>query len=325
MTGSPLQGGARRRRPQRLALALGLLLAVAAVALGLLGGDDDPGSGAPGSGASPGGTRELRDPDPLLDTAPGIDLGGVDSFGLRFRKPPRAGLVFDLDSGEVLWRRNPVERQPVASLTKVMTALLVVARTQPGERVRVPAAALHYRGSGVGVLKRGRSVPLNGLLHGLLLPSGNDAAIALAVHVSGSEQRFVRLMNRRAGRLGLRCTRFVDPHGLSAGNRSCAADLASLSRVAMGKPRIARIVRRRTAVVPFPIKGGRLYVNSTNPLLRERYRGTIGLKTGYTRRAGRCLVAIVRRGARTLGVVLIGSPDTGRQARKLLGRAWASA
>jgi serine-type D-Ala-D-Ala carboxypeptidase (penicillin-binding protein 5/6) len=145
------------------------------------------------------------------------------------------------------------------------------------------------------------------------------------VHVAGSERRFVRLMNRRARRLGLRCTRFVDPHGLSARNRSCAADLASLSRVAMGEPRIARIVSRRTATVPFPIKGGRLYVNATNPLLRTRYRGTIGLKTGYTRRAGRCLLAVVRRGTRTLGVVLIHSPDTGRQARKLLERAWGVA
>jgi serine-type D-Ala-D-Ala carboxypeptidase (penicillin-binding protein 5/6) len=321
MTGSPLRGGARRRRPPRLALALALLLAVAAVALGLLEGDDDPGSDA----AAPADTPELRVPEQALSTAPGIDLGGVDSFALRFRKPPRAGLVFDVESGEVLWRRNPVERHPVASLTKVMTALVVAARTQPGERVRIPATALRYRGSGVGVLKRGRSVPLNGLLHGLLLPSGNDAAIALAVHVSGSERRFVRRMNTRARSMGLRCTRFVDPHGLSARNRSCAADLASLSRVAMSKPRIARIVRRRAAAVPFPIKGGRLYVNSTNPLLRTRYRGTIGLKTGYTRRAGRCLVAIVRRGARTLGVVLIGSPDTGRQAKRLLGRAWASA
>jgi D-alanyl-D-alanine carboxypeptidase (penicillin-binding protein 5/6) len=299
------------------------MLGLAALALGVLGGDGEPGSGASGLAGSPGGARDPQAAR-LLETAPGIDLGGVDAFALGFRKPPRAGLVFDLASGEVLWRRNPVERQPVASLTKVMTALVVVARTRAGERVRVPAIALRYRGSGLGVLKRGRSVPLNGLLHGLLLPSGNDAAIALAEHVAGSERRFVRLMNARARRLGLRCTRFADPHGLSAGNRSCAADLASLARVAMSKRRIARIVRRRSAVVPFPIKGGRLYVTATNPLLRKRYRGTIGLKTGYTRRAGRCLVAIVRRGPRTLGVVLLGSPDTGRQARRLLELAWAS-
>ena len=232
--------------------------------------------------------------------------------------------MFDLDTGEVLWRRRPLRRLPIASLTKIMTALVVVERTQPGERVRITRAALRYEGSGVGVLKRGRRVPLNGLMHGLLLPSGNDAAIALAVHVSGSERRFVRLMNRRARALGLQCTHFVSSHGLENGNRSCAADVAALSRLAMEKPRIAAVVRRRTASVPFPTRGGRLFVNSTNPLLTERYPGTIGLKTGYTRRAGRCLVAVVRRGLRTLAVVLIDSPDPARQARRLLTRAFAA-
>ena len=92
----------------------------------------------------------------------------------------------------------------------------------------------------------------------------------------------------------------------------------------MEKPRIAAVVRKRTASVPFPTRGGRLFVNSTNPLLTERYPGTIGLKTGYTRRAGRCLVAVVRRGRRTFGVVLIGSPNPARQARRLLARAPAA-
>jgi D-alanyl-D-alanine carboxypeptidase (penicillin-binding protein 5/6) len=320
MIDSPLQGGSKRRRGRaRLALLVAVVLAVAAGLLALAGGRADDARQPEAPAARPP-ADDLTESGPEA-TAPGIELGGVDSIAVAFRKQPRAGLVFDVDTGEVLWRREPVKRLPVASLTKIMTALVVVERTEPDERVRITRAALRYTGSGVGVLKRGRRVPINGLMHGLLLPSGNDAAIALAVHVAGSERRFVRLMNRRARALGLRCTRFVSSHGLENGNRSCAADLAALSRLAMEKPRIAAVVRKRSASVPFPIKGRRLYVNSTNPLLKARYPGTIGLKTGYTRRAGRCLAAVVRRGVRTLGVILIHSPNPLRQSRRLLARA----
>jgi D-alanyl-D-alanine carboxypeptidase len=125
-------------------------------------------------------------------------------------------------------------------------------------------------------------------------------------------------MTRRARELGLTCTRFVSSYGLHAGNVSCAADLAALTRFAMRKPRIARIVRRRRVSIPFPIKGKRLDLFNTNPLLRSRYPGTIGLKTGYTERAGHCLIAVVRRGGHTLGAVLLNSPDTGRQAKRMI-------
>ena len=210
----------------------------------------------------------------------------------------------------------------MASLTKIMTALVVVDETRRREKVRVTKAALRYSGSGVGVLPKGKKVPVDGLLAGLLLPSGNDAAIALADHVSGSERRFVQTMNRRARKLGLRCTRFASSHGLEPGNRSCAADLAAMSRMAMKEPRIRRLVRRKQVATRFPIKGGKLYVNSTNPLLRTGYRGTIGLKTGSTDKAGHCFVAIVRRGRRELGVVLLHSPNTGVQARQLFDAAF---
>ena len=200
----------------------------------------------------------------------------------------------------------------------MMTAQLVAERTGPRERVKITRAALAYSGSGVGRLPRGRRVPIEALLHGLMLPSGNDAAIALAVHVSGDERDFVTAMNRRARELGLGCTRFVSSHGLESGNRSCAADLAALARLNMDQFRIRRVVRKREAALRFPIRGGRLFLTSTNPLLRGNYPGAIGLKTGYTVRAGRCLVGVAERGGRRLGVVLLDSPDPGRQARKLL-------
>jgi D-alanyl-D-alanine carboxypeptidase len=250
-----------------------------------------------------------------------IALGGRDVLGVRFRRPPRAGVVFDVDTGRVLWQRHAHAHLPMASLTKIMTALLVVDRTSSRERAKVTRAALNYTGRGVG-LPKGRRAPVEGLLHGMLLVSGNDAAKVLAIHVGGTERRFVRMMNNRARTLGLRCTHFTSPHGLENGNRSCAADLAVMARLAMAERRIARIVRKPDAAVRFPTKGGRLFVYSTNPLLRpRRWPGTIGLKTGFTDDAGRCYVGIVRRHGHRLGVVLLHSPDPGRQAKKLLGTA----
>jgi serine-type D-Ala-D-Ala carboxypeptidase (penicillin-binding protein 5/6) len=271
--------------------------------------------------------REPSEPGPLVqgEPVPGIPLSGVDAFHVDMRRPPRAALVFDLDTGEVLWRRRPLRVLPVASLTKIMTALLVTERTRPNEPVRITRAALDYTGSGVGMLPRGKRVRLETLLNGVLLVSGNDAAIALAVHVSGSERRFVRLMNRTAREWGLDCTRFASSHGLERGNRSCARDLAVMTRMAMSRPRIRRIARRRQVAFRFPIKGGRLYLTGHNPLMRLGYRGAVGLKTGYTNEAGRCFVGVARRGGRRMGVVLLNSRDPSRHAPVLLDAAFKRA
>jgi D-alanyl-D-alanine carboxypeptidase len=167
-------------------------------------------------------------------------------------------------------------------------------------------------------------VRLEALLNGLLIVSGNDAAVALSEHIAGTEHRFVRLMNARARQLGLRCTHFVSPHGLEPGNRSCARDLAVLARLAMENRRIRRIVRRKRAVLPFPIKGGRLFLYGHNPLMREHYRGAIGLKTGFTNESGHCLVGIARRRGHTIGLVLLHSPNLAKQAPPLLNAGFRS-
>jgi serine-type D-Ala-D-Ala carboxypeptidase (penicillin-binding protein 5/6) len=251
--------------------------------------------------------------------------GAADRVHVAFKQPPRSGLLFDLDTGQVLWRRQPDRVLPIASLTKMMTALLVVEREPPAAKVRVTKEALAYKGSAVGVLPKGKRIKLETMLNGLLLPSGNDAAIALAQRVSGTVAAFVERMNERAGDLGLACTRFTSPDGFEdAGNHSCAIDLAEMARAVLDRPRLARIVARRRAVLPFPIKGGRIYLFNNNPLLRAGYPGTIGVKTGYTDAAGRCLVAAARRNGRRLGVVLLHSPDPGKQATQLLNRGFAA-
>ena len=228
----------------------------------------------------------------------------------------------NLDTGEVLWRRNPERTLPIASLTKMMTALVTVEELEPDDRAKITKDVLRYTGSGVGVLPRGKRVKVEPLLYGLLLPSGNDAARALAYRVAGSITGMVRRMNTKAAELGLRCTRFAGVEGLSPGNRSCPIDLVALARHVLRKRRIARIVRRRKAILPFPIKGGKLYLYNHNPLLRMRYRGTLGIKTGFTDEAGRCLVAAVRRHGQTLVAVVLNSKDPGKQARQLLDRGF---
>ena len=122
-----------------------------------------------------------------------------------------------------------------------------------------------------------------------------------------------------AAQLGMGCTRYSSPSGyFDAGNYSCAADLAVLAHVDLSQPRIARVTRTSTAALPFPIKGGKLYLSNNNPLLIYGYPGTTGLKTGWTAAAGRCLVATATRHGLRLGVVLLDSPDPATQARHLL-------
>jgi D-alanyl-D-alanine carboxypeptidase len=322
---SVLQGGRRRRRPgariARLLLVLVPLAIVAAVFFGFRHDKKDvvkepaPVSGQQVPGATPSPGTAAPDPEQAA-------LAGTDVFHLRFSAPPRAGIVFDVKTGQVLWRRNPLKRTQIASLTKIMTALLVVEQTKAKDEIRIPKDALDYTGSGVGLLPKGRHVTIEALLHGLLLPSGNDAAIALADGVAGSRAQFVQQMNDKAQLLGLRCTRFASPSGIDDRDRSCAADLAALTRIVIAKTRIARIVRKAHAAVRFPIKGGKLYLNNTNPLLRMDYPGTIGLKTGDTDKAGHCLIAVVRRGGRTLAAIVLHSPNPQLQVRRLFAKAF---
>src|SRR3954449_10360069 len=187
-----------------------LLAAVCLVGCGTAaragGGDAEPtraqqvanGPVAPGPGPIPLAVKLANPRDPVR---------------VPFHHPPRSGLLFDLDTGRVLWRHEPERVLPIASLTKMMTALVVVDRAPPEAKVRVTKEALAYKGSGVGVLPRGKRVKLETMLNGLLLPSGNDAAIALSQRVAGTERHFVSLMNARAQDMGLRCTHYTSPDG----------------------------------------------------------------------------------------------------------------
>jgi serine-type D-Ala-D-Ala carboxypeptidase (penicillin-binding protein 5/6) len=326
----------RRRRRRRLATLATLALAVVAVLvveMGLASGSSkstrtSARPHAKNARRSTPRSAVARSPSGLPLAKAALALSGISSpqqnpVHVTFARPPRAALLFNLSSGQVLWQHNAYAHLPIASLTKMMTALVTIESAPPNARVRVTRQAVDTPGSKVGVLPLGRRVPLESMLYGLLLPSGNDAAVALAQHVSGNVNRFVVSMNQEAARLGLGCTRFSSPSGYyDARNFSCAADLAVLAHVDMQQPRIASVVKTFSAVIPFPIKGGKLYLYNNNPLLIYKYPGATGMKTGYTEAAGRCLVATADRHGVRLGVVLLNSQEPGIQARQLLDRGF---
>src|SRR5438270_2989232 len=239
--------------------------------------------------------------------------------------PLRSGLLFDVQTGRVLWERAPQTPLPIASVTKMMTALLVVEHVPPTSQALITPQVVHFVGSGIGLLPLGKKVAVETLLYGLMLPSGNDAAIALAQRVAGTQQRFIAMMNAKARAMGLSCTHFTTESGIvDKGNYSCASDLALLAHSLLGQPLLARIVGSLKAVMPLPIKGGKLWLYNNNPLYVLGYPGTDGAKGGYTTAAGQCLVATARRGRTWLGVVLLNSGDSGAQAVRLLNAGFTA-
>ncbi len=324
---------ARRRRKRRGLLGAVVLGALIAAAIVLATSGAGKGTRARGH-AAPKAATAAKPAAPALSPAglplakPALALGGLatpasNPIQLQFHHPPRAGMLFNLKTGQVLWQRDASTRLRIASLTKMMTALLTVKSARPSDSVLITKAAIEENGSKVGVLPLHKRVRLESLLYGLMLPSGNDAAVALAQHIAGGTAAFVKRMNEEAARLGMGCTRYSSPSGFfDQGNFSCAADLAVLAHVDLEQTRIARVVHTYSAVIPFPIKGGKLYLYNNNPLLIYRYPGTTGLKTGWTIAAGRCLVATAERDGVELGAVVLNSTAPGTQAKQLLDRGF---
>lgn len=233
-----------------------------------------------------------------------------------------AALLADSTTGQVLLTRNPHQRRPMASTTKLMTALLVREHARLNEEVVVPASAL-VGGASMG-LEAGEHLTVEDLLWGLLLNSGNDAAVALAEHVAGSQAAFVELMNQRAATLGLRDTHFANPHGLDAPEHySSVYDLWKLAEAVLADP----VLRRMVATRSYNAAGHAL--RNRNELL-SMYPGADGVKTGTTDQAGQCLVASVTRNGHRVIAVVLGSQDRYADVTALLDHyftfyRWASA
>jgi D-alanyl-D-alanine carboxypeptidase len=223
-------------------------------------------------------------------------------------------LLVDATTGQVLASRRADRRVPVASTIKVLTALTVLTRTEPGERIEVGPEVQGLEGASVG-LDPGEQWTVEQLLDGLIARSGNDAAVALAAHVGGGVGGFLELMRDDAAGLGIEDATIGSPSGLEDENRLSARDLALISRVAMTDGRFRALAQARSVDLP-----GIGPIASRN-LLLDRYSGATGVKTGYTEASGYCLVASAERNGHELIAVLLGADeDLGRfdEAARLL-------
>ena len=235
----------------------------------------------------------------------------------------KAACVMEMETGRVLFEYNARARLPMASTTKVMTALLAIENGDLSSEVTCSSNAFGVPGTSI-YLAEGETLTLEQMLYGLMLASGNDAAVAIAEHIGGSVPQFVRMMNARAAELGAAGTHFSNPNGLPDDTHvTTAYDLARIARAAMGNEAFRRIVSTRSAQIPW---AGRTYsrqLRNKNRLL-ETYPGATGVKTGFTSRAGRCLVFGASRDGMELVGVVLNCPDWFDEAARLMDGCFES-
>ncbi|BCU81707.1 D-alanyl-D-alanine carboxypeptidase DacB [Polycladomyces abyssicola] len=228
-----------------------------------------------------------------------------------------AAAMIDVQSGRLLYAKHADERLPIASLTKIMTAIVAIENSRLTDKVTVPPEAVGVEGSSI-YLKAEERISMGDLLYGLMLRSGNDAAVTIARHVGGSVEGFVYMMNEKAAYLGLENTHFANPHGLDAPEHySSAADLARLTAYALKNPTFREIVRTQVKTVPWPGEEWHRKWYNKNKMLRF-YKGADGVKTGYTKKARRTLVSSATRNGRQLVTVTLNAPDDWNDSMQLL-------
>lgn len=228
-----------------------------------------------------------------------------------------SAVLIEAETGTVLYEKNADEQRAMASTTKIMTAILTIEAGDLDSEFTVDTMAIMVEGTTMG-LREGDRVSRRDLLYGILLPSGNDAANAAAVSVSGSISAFVKLMNAKAAELGLTNTHFATPSGLDAqGHYTTARELAMLTAYAMRNEVFREIVKRQSAEVEFGNPPYRRTLYNSNKMLR-RYEGAIGVKTGFTDNARRCLVSAAERDGVTLIAVTLNAGDDWNDHTKML-------
>lgn len=235
----------------------------------------------------------------------------------------RAAVLIERSTGMMLIKHNENEPLPMASTTKVMTALMALEYGRLDEVVTVGRNAYGVPGTSI-YLSLGEKITLRDLLYGLMLASGNDAAVAIAEHIGGDVNNFCRKMTERAAELGCENTVFVNPNGLPVqGHHTTAYDLALIAREAMNHDLFREIVSTRRGSIPWEGRSYPRILNNKNRLLSE-YEGATGIKTGYTKAAGRCLVFGAKRdGLEVIGVVL-NCGDWFNEAKRLMDLGFAT-
>lgn len=236
----------------------------------------------------------------------------VEVHGISAKK----AILTDAQTGRVLFALNADSQSLIASTTKIMTALVVCEQCNVLDRVRIPKKAVGIEGSSM-YLREGEILTVQELLYGLMLHSGNDAAVALAIYCGGTVEGFVALMNDKAHRLGLTNTHFANPNGLDApGHYSTARDLATLAACAMDNPIFYQTVSTRS------VTAGNRSLRNHNKLL-WRLEGADGVKTGFTKAAGRILVSSATRQGRRLIAVTINAPNDWQDHTQLIEQGFA--
>ena len=219
----------------------------------------------------------------------------------------RAAITIDASTGEILFSKNPNLRLAPASTTKLMTAIVAIESENLSKITTISRNASHTAPSKAG-FKKGDRVTIEGLLYAALLESANDAAVALAEAITGSEKRFVALMNQKALAIGARDTKFINANGLpGSGQFTTALDLSKILNYALKIPKLREIIGTPEAQIT--TENGRVfYFRSTDKLLWSDEK-VIGGKTGYTRKAGHCFVGAAQREEKTIIVAVLGSPS----------------
>ena len=244
-------------------------------------------------------------------------LAAVLFFPLRTQAiSAQSAILMDATTGRVLYEKDADRQSLIASTTKIMTALVICEQCNVLDRVRIPKEAVGVEGSSI-YLREGEILTVQELLYGLMLHSGNDAAVALAIYCGGTVEGFAQRMNDKAHLLGMDNTHFVNPNGLDApGHFSTARDMAVLTAYAMENPIFRQTVSTKS------VKVAERYLTNHNKLLWS-VEGADGVKTGYTKAAGRILVSSATRNDRRLVAVTINAPDDWNDHKALLNEGFA--
>ncbi|MFC2948271.1 D-alanyl-D-alanine carboxypeptidase family protein [Virgibacillus sediminis] len=222
-------------------------------------------------------------------------------------------ILIEQSTGRVLYEKQAHEKELIASITKILTAIIAVESGKMNETATVSRKAVYTEGSSI-YLEQGEKISIKDLVYGLMLRSGNDAAVAIAEHIGGSEEGFVHLMNEKADWLGMTNSSFANPHGLNADNHfSTAYDMALLMRYAMNHP----VFREITGETSYLSENRSYSWRNKNKLLTEYYEHTTGGKTGFTKKAGRTLVSSAEKNGMTLIAVTLNAPDDWRDHMSL--------
>jgi D-alanyl-D-alanine carboxypeptidase (penicillin-binding protein 5/6) len=220
-----------------------------------------------------------------------------------------AATLIDVASGRILAEKQGNKRMRIASLTKIMTAIVAIEQGNIHDIVTTPNSAYGKEGSSI-YLKRGEKMKMEDMLYGLMLRSGNDAAVAIAEHVGGSVEGFARLMNEKAEYIGMESSHFMNPHGLddSDNHYSTARDMAILTAYALRNPEFRKIVSAQVKYIPWEGENWDRKLINKNKMLRL-YEGADGVKTGYTKLAKRCLSSSATRNGQQLAIVVLNAPQ----------------